>query len=243
MALAEASMHKPSLGRRLLPWVAALLLLALALVAALALRDWLGQESKPQRQVARITVLPDTPPPPPPPPPRDEPKPPPREDAPPPPSAPEPQVAPPAEAPIKMEGAAGSGDSPFQAGSVRNEYSGGAPVVGGSGGGGGVAAAVDRAQHRLYAQALRQQLQSELEQRLRSEAVELSAEFSLWLLPDGSLQRWEVGTASGGAAADASTADLRAALDAAAAGGLRFTTPPPGLTQPLRFRLNVRPAG
>lgn len=240
MPLAEASLHKPSLGRRLLPWAVGLAGLALAVFMALTLRDWLGQDSKPQRQVARITVLPDTPPPPPPPPPREEPKPPPRADAPPPPrAAPQPVQAPPADAAIKMEGAAGSGDSPFQAGTVSNEYTSGAPTVGGTGGGSGTAAAVDRAQHRLYAQALRQQLQGELERRLRSEAVELTGEFSLWLQPDGSLQRWEL-AAGNDAQAEAA---LRAALDEAAAGGLRLAPPPPGLQQPLRFRLQVRPAG
>lgn len=242
MALAEASLKPPTWGRRLLPWLAAVMLLALSVTAAMALRDWLAQESKPQRQIARITVLPDSPPPPPPPP-RDEPKPPPREDAPAPPqAAPQPQDAPPADAPIKMEGAAGDGDSPFQAGAVSNEYSAGAPVVGGTGGGGEPTTAIDRAQHRLYAQALRQQLQTELETRLRSGAVELSGEFSLWLQADGRLQRWEI-SALQGAAADTADADLRAALDAAAGAGLRFAEPPPGLVQPLRFRLNVRPAG
>jgi protein TonB len=237
MPLAEASLHKPGLGRRLLPWALGLAGLALAVLMALTLRDWLGQDSKPQRQVARITVLPDTPPPPPPPP-REEPKPPPRADAPPPPrAAPQPVQAPPADAAIKMEGAAGSGDSPFQAGTVSNEYTGGAPAVGGTRS--GTTSTVDRAQHRLYAQALRQQLQAELERRLRSEAVELTGEFSLWLEPDGSLQRWEL---AAGHDSRAET-ELRSALDAAAGAGLRLPPPPAGLQQPLRFRLQVRPAG
>ncbi len=239
MPLAEDTLHRPSTARRLLPWVAAALALGLATVLALALRDWLGQDTAPKRQVARITVLPDTPPPPPPPPPKELPKPAPRDEpqaAPP--TAPPPVDTPPAEAPIKMEGPAGDGDSPFRAGSVTNEYRGGAPVVGGSGTG-NVGQAVDRATHRLYAQGLRQQLQAELERRLRSEATQLAGDFSLWLQPDGTLERWELGSVAD-AQADA---DLRNALQASTAAGLRFAPPPPGLVQPMRFRLSVKPAG
>jgi hypothetical protein len=201
------------------------------------LKTWLGQEDAPRRQVARITVLPDTPPPPPPPPPKQEVKPPPLSDQAPPPQQQQQEQAPEAPAPIKMEGPAGSGDSPFQAGAVTNDYRGGAPVVGGTGGG-GVDAAIDRAQHRFYAQSLRQQLQGELERRLRSGAVELEGDFSLWLQPDGRIQRWELAPGN-----DTSTdTDLRNALEASA-DSLRFAPPPAALMQPLRFRLNVRPSG
>ncbi len=237
MALAEDSMQAPSTGRRLLNWGGVLLLAVLTVLAALWLKNWVSQDIKPNRQVARITVLPDTPPPPPPPPPKEEQKPPPRDDQPPPPQvAPQPVQAPPAEAPIKMEGAAGSGDSPFQAGAVSNDYRGGAPVVGGQGG--GVPNVADRAQHRLYAQATRQQLQAELERKLRGEATELVVDFSLWLQPDGSIERWDL-RPSGNAQADS---DMRTALDGATP-GLRFAPPPAGLVQPMRFRLSVRPAG
>lgn len=239
MPLAEDTLHTPTLGRRLLPWLLGLALLALVVWAALSLRGWLGQDTQPQRQVARITVLPDTPPPPPPPPPKELPQPTPR-DAPQaaPQPAPQPVQAPPADAPIKMEGAAGSGDSAFGAGTVTNDYRGGAPTVGGTGGG-GIGQAIDRAGHRLYAQGLRQQLQAEMERRLRGEATRLSGDFSLWLLPDGTLQRWELADVAD-AQADA---DLRAALQDSLAAGVRFAPPPAGLVQPLRFRLSVKPAG
>jgi len=236
MALAEDSMQAPSAGRRLLNWAGALLLVVLAVMTALWLKNWVGQDMPPKRQVARITVLPDTPPPPPPPP-KAEQKPPPRDEQPPPQAAPLPVAAPPAEAPIKMEGAAGTGDSPFQAGAVSNEYRGGAPVVG-SPGGGTAPNVVDRAQQRLYAQATRQQLQAELERRMRGDASEQVVDFSLWLQADGSIERWDL-RPSGDAQADS---ELGAVLDGAAP-GLRFAPPPAGLVQPLRFRLNVRPAG
>jgi len=237
MALAEDSIRAPSVGRRLLNWVGALLLVVLAVMTALWLKNWVGEDTAPKRQVARITVLPDTPPPPPPPPPKEEQKRPPRDDQPPPRAAPLPVAAPPAEAPIKMEGAAGSGDSPFQAGTVNNEYRGGTPVVG-SPVGGTAQSVADRAQQRLYAQATRQQLQAELERRMRGDASEQVVDFSLWLQADGSIERWDL-RPSGNAQADS---ELGAALDGAAP-GLRFAPPPAGLVQPLRFRLNVRPAG
>lgn len=180
----------------------------------------------PKRQVARIALMPDTPPPPPPPKElkKEEPVPQarvqPRTD-----EAPKPQ--PPADAPIKMEGAAGDGPSAFAAGAVTNDYRGGPVVSGGAASAPGVA---DRAAERLYANTVRQLLQSEIERRLAPDAGELSANFALWVGADGRIARWE---------SDAEQPPLKTALDAST-DALRLPSPPPIAQQPMRFRLTVR---
>jgi hypothetical protein len=134
-----------------------------------------------------------------------------------------------------MEGAAGDGPSAFAAGSVAKDYAGGAPTTGGSGGPAGTAA--DRAQERFYANTARQLLQGEIERHLKADAEALTATFSIWLAGDGAIQRFEL-TPSGN---DANDLALRAALDETRR---QFKLPPPpalALSQPLRFRLSVRP--
>ena len=238
--LAEDSLAPPSAGRRVAVVLAWLAGAALVLALGWWLKGWVSAPSAPARQVARIAVLPDTPPPPPPPPPKDLPKPEPRDaDRPPPPDAtPKPAApTPPADAPIKMEGAAGDGPSAFQAGPVSRDYQGGAPTIGASAPGGGRSAA-ERAQDRLYAQAARQTLQAEIERRLRVDADTLAASFALWLDRSGAIERVELlpGT-------DARhEAPLREAIEQARQ-GLRLPPPPSGLPQPMRFRLTVRAQG
>ena len=219
---------------------------AKALVAAACLLIglavwWAVQGIKPEgpkRQVAKIAILPDTPPPPPPPPkdekkpapPKDEPKQVLREE-----QIKQPEAPKPAES-LKMEGAAGDGPSAFSAGSVSRDYAGGAATTaGGSAGPAGTAA--DRAQERFYANTARQLLQSEIEKHLKSDADALTATFSVWLTSDGGIQRFEL-VSSGN---DAHDAALRAALDETRR---LFKLPPPpalALSQPMRFRLSVRP--
>ena len=238
--LAEDHLEPPSLRRRML--VIAAVVLAVIAVGSLAwwLKSQLSAPSAAKRQVARITILPDTPPPPPPPPPlKAEPKPPPRDDNKPPPPdlAPKPLQAPvAANEPIKMEGPAGSGDSPFAAGAVNNDYKGGPPTVGASAPGAG--SVVDRAQERFYAQSARQLLQGEIERTLRSETTELVVSFSLWVDRAGAIQQVQL-QPSGSPQDDAA---LQATLDDARR-AFKLPQPPAGLTQPLRFRLTVRPQG
>lgn len=191
----------------------------------------------PKRQVAKISILPDTPPPPPPPPkdekkpepPKDEPKTVMREE-----QVKQVEAPKPAES-IKMEGAAGDGPSAFSAGSVAKEYAGGAPITGGSAGPAGTPS--DRAQERFYANTARQLLQGEIEKHLKSDAEQLTATFSVWLTGDGGIQRFELSPSGN----DANDAALRAALDETRR---LFKLPPPpalALSQPMRFRLSVRP--
>lgn len=191
----------------------------------------------PKRQVAKIAILPDTPPPPPPPPkeekkpepPKDEPKQVMREE-----QVKQVEAPKPAES-IKMEGAAGDGPSAFSAGSVSKDYSGGTPTTGHSGGPAGNAA--DRAQERFYANSARQLLQSEIERHLKADAEQLTATFAIWLDKDGAIQRFELSPSGN----DGNDSALRNALDETRR---QFKLPPPpalALSQPMRFRLSVRP--
>jgi len=160
----------------------------LALFATVGVVVWAGlslakRPAEPMSQVARIALLPDTPPPPPPPPPPEE----------------KPKIEPkneikeidrpkpemPAPEPLKMEGQAGTGPSPFAAGAVKNDYIGG--DIG------------DGSRFSAYVARLAGIIQGELERRkLRVE----SAKLYLWLKPDGSVQRYEIAGASGAGAQD-----------------------------------------
>jgi hypothetical protein len=215
-------------------------LIAAAAFVLLAFAAWWGlthmKAEAPRRQVAKISILPDTPPPPPPPPkeekkpepPKDEPKQVMREE-----QIKQVEAPKPAE-PIKMEGAAGDGPSAFGAGSVNKDYSGGAPTAGGNGSAG---SAADRAQERFYANTARQLLQGEIERHLKADAEQLTATFSIWLDREGGIQRFELSPSGN----DANDTALRAALDETRR---QFKLPPPpalALSQPLRFRLSVRP--
>lgn len=235
--LAEDQTTPTSTGRRIA--LAAAALAGLLLLGALAwwLKQQLSTPEAPRRQVARISILPDTPPPPPPPPPKEQPKPSPRDEARPQPQTPAPQqpVPAPADAPLKMEGAAGTGDSPFAAGNVTADYQGGRPTVGGVAA--SAATVVDRAQARLYATSARGLLRDAIEQHLRSDANALTAEFTVWLAADGAIRRVEL---QPGADARTDTA-LQAALDETQR-QLRLPRPPAAM-QPMRFKLTVRPQG
>ena len=236
-ALAESSLEPTGLRQWLLRGLIAVVVIALLLGLALWLKSMLGGPALAKRQVAKISILPDTPPPPPPPP---------KEEKKPEPPKAEPKqvvreeqikrdVPKPANEPIKMEGQAGDGPSAFSAGTVNNEYKGGVPVIGAASSAAGSNAA-ERAQERFYANAVRQLLHAEIEKNLRSEAGELVATFSVWIEPDGSIRRFDL-TPTGNAARDT---DLRAAFDQTTR---RLQLPSPnGLPQPMRFKLTVRPA-
>ncbi|MBT9456486.1 MAG: TonB C-terminal domain-containing protein [Burkholderiaceae bacterium] len=234
-ALAEDSLQPVSKKQWLLRAVIALVVIALVAALAIWLRGLGSGDTGHKRQVAKISILPDTPPPPPPPPkeekkpepPKDEPKQAMRDEP------PKPEAPKAANEPLKMEGAAGDGPSAFAAGNVKSEYQGGTPNTGAPAAGGTPA---DRAQERLYANNARQLLRDEIEKRLKSESAQLTATFSIWLAADGAIQRFEL-LPSGDAKADA---EMQAALNETSR--LFKLPPPPHLTLPMRFRLSVRPA-
>ena len=236
MKLAEESLDR-SQAQTWAKWAG----IAIGLVVLVAGLTWLASKlvstpSAPKRQVAKISILPDTPPPPPPP--KEEPKkePPKAEAKPAPQDQPKPQQAPPPQQaePLKMEGAAGEGPSAFAAGTVKQDYQGGAVNTGPAS---APHTAVDRANERLYASTARQLLRDEIERQLRADAGQLTATFAVWVAGDGRIQRCEV-QPSGDAAGDTA---MQAALDGVAK-SLRLP-PPPSLQQPMRFRLTVRAQG
>ena len=237
--LAESSLDTTRGAR---PWLVrgGFVLVGVAVLIALGLwvHGMLSAPTAPKRQTARISILPDTPPPPPLPP-NEEKKPePPKEstrqalrEQP----IKQEQPKPAEPAPLKMEGQAGEGPSAFGAGAVGSEYKGGTPVIGNATGGGGANPA-DRAQERFYANAVKQLLHDEIERHLPPNAGELSATFSVWVEPDGSIRRFEL-VPTGDAGRDR---DLRAAFDQTAQS--LHLPGPGGLPQPMRFKLVVRPA-
>lgn len=109
----------------------ALLILALLAGIGYGIKKLFSGGATQKKQITTVKLLPDTPPPPPPPPPKEPPKETPKEQPKEAPKEPEPKPveAPPAEN-LKMEGAAGDGPSPFQAGAVNNEYKGGEVTTG-----------------------------------------------------------------------------------------------------------------
>lgn len=236
MQLAEDSIAPVTARVWLRRGVVALFLVGTVAGLAVIARTLVSAPDAPKRQVAKISILPDTPPPPPPP--REEPK-----------KVspkdeqkqvvqqeqPKPQQAPPADAPIKMEGAAGDGPSAFGAGTVTQDYTGGPPVLGAASG--PASTGIDRANERFYANSARQLLRDEIERQLRPEAGELTATFAIWVEPDGRIRRYEVNP-TGDSARDT---DMGQALEGASR-SLRL--PAPGaLNQPMRFRVTVRPQG
>jgi periplasmic protein TonB len=155
--------------------------LACAIILFMSLVTWAGLSlsrgaKTPNRQIAKIALLPDTPPPPPPPPekPKIEPK---NEikqqiDKPKMETPPEPQQ-------LKMEGQAGEGPSPFAAGEVKNDY------IGGDIGNG--------ERFASYVGRVAQLIQDEL---TRHKAKVGSARVLLWLAADGAVQRFEIRSGS-----------------------------------------------
>ena len=236
-ALAEDSIEATSWTSRLLKVGGALLLVGLLIAAAFYLRSLAGQDTSPKRQIAKITILPDTPPPPPPPPPKET-KPPPETQAKAMPDAPlkPAEVPQPANAPLKMEGEAGDGPSAFAAGTVNKEYSGGAVSAGAEQPGGAMSS--DRAQERFFANTARQLLRDAIERHLKSDATQATAEFSVWIARDGGIARFEL-RATGD---DRLDRELNAALDETSR-ALKLPPPPQAAAQPMKFRLNVRPLG
>jgi protein TonB len=219
------------LWRKAMPLLLILAVMGLIVYGVSKMMGTSGGDAR--KQMVKIAVLPDTPPPPPPPP-EKKPEPPKEEpkqamqteqlkvDTPPP---------PPGE-PLKMEGAAGDGDSPFATGPVTRETNG-ANLDGG-----GVAAqpkAVDRAKFKYYGNSARQMLRAELEKTLPPELLKLGARLSIWIDEGGAISHFEVLGLTDKSAQD----QLREAMEGAAR-HYRLA-PPAGMPQPIELRLSVNP--
>ncbi|MQY51009.1 TonB C-terminal domain-containing protein [Rhodocyclus tenuis] len=200
-------------------------LLAVAAVLGIGLALWglkslLGGGHERPRKPPTVTLMPDTPPPPPP---KEERKPePPKEEKKEMRNEP-PKEAPPAQnAPLKMEGAAGDGGSPFAAGSVGRDY------VGGS---------IGSALQNAYAGRLQRHLQEELNRNRKLRESDYRITVRLWLRHDGTVERAELAQSAGNAALDQL---LRETLLQIAP---MREAPPDNMPQPIRIRITARGAG
>jgi len=180
MSTLALGLQKPPDNRRRMQqrllWVVGMLLSTCAMVWGAM--TFMHTSSVPRRQVARITILPDTPPPPPPP---DEARPPPKQVEAHEMNIPKPET-PPAPAQLKMEGQAGEGPSAFASGEVKQDYIGG--DIG------------DGSRYSAYVARLEQRVQAEL---TRHKLHVSNLRVYLWLGPDGTIKRYAV---EGGSAGD-----------------------------------------
>lgn len=181
-----------------------------------------GKSGKPRKPPV-VTLLPDKPPPPPPPP-KEEKKPePPKENK-------DVKIEPPKEAPqpaqnepLKMEGAAGDGDSAFGAGTVGREYAGG--NIGATG-----------AAQGMYAGRLQRHLQEQLSRNRKLKESDYRVTVRVWLRRDGSVEKADLAQSTGNSGLDEL---LREALLQVAA---MREAPPENMPQPIRIRITARGA-
>lgn len=207
-------------------WVSIVVIAVLG-AALIALVTWgimtlMGGKSGKPRKPPVVTLLPDKPPPPPPPP-KEEKKPePPKENK-------DVKIEPPKEAPqpaqnepLKMEGAAGDGDSAFGAGTVGREYAGGA--IGGAG------------MQGMYAGRLQRHLQEQLSRNRKLKESDYRVTVRVWLRRDGSVEKADLAQSTGNGGLDEL---LREALLQVAA---MREAPPENMPQPIRIRITARGA-
>ncbi len=209
-------------------WVSIVVIAVLG-AAVIALVTWgvmtlMGGKSGKPRKPPVVTLLPDKPPPPPPPP-KEEKKPePPKE------SPKDVKMEPPKEAlqqaqnePLKMEGAAGDGDSAFGSGTVGREYAGG--NIGSTG-----------AVHGMYVGRLQRHLQEQLSRNRKLKESDYRVTVRVWLRRDGSVEKADLAQSTGNSGLDEL---LRDALLQVAA---MREAPPENMPQPIRIRITARGA-
>lgn len=223
----ESSSLRRWLGRGAI----AAVLLGVVIGTGFLVKNLLDAPPATKRQVAKISILPDTPPPPPPPP-KEEKKPPPPKEEPKQVMREEPvkQDVPKQDQQIKMEGTAGDGPSAFGAGTVTQDYKGGTP---GSGDGGGV----NRLVMNSYANAATRALNDHLAREKELKQQNYKVNVNLWLNADGSLQRAELAGTTGNETVDGT---MREALARFPGTGRSV---PDKLPQPLRLLISNRMLG
>lgn len=196
---------------------------------------WLANElvnmkSDKPKKPPKISLLPDRPPPPPPPP-KEEKKPEPpkvvqkevKVEAP---KAPTPQSA---EAPLKMEGAAGDGPSAFSSGPVTQDYIGGPTVA--------PPPVASKLMQGVFAERLQRHLQTELNRNRKLKDSDYRVSLRVWIGRDGAVQRAELVQSTGSQAIDEL---LQQTLTQIAA---MREPPPDSLPQPIRIRITARGSG
>lgn len=219
--LAEEELERSDASRR---WriIGGVLLVVAGVAVVIYLLQGMGKSGPVnQRQVTRITVLPDTPPPPPPPPPKEQPK----ETKDIKQDQPRPVDVPQEAQQLKMEGAAGEGASPFAAGAVANDYIGG-KVGDGRG-----------MQLAFFSNALQRHIQDELARNRLLKKSDYRVTVKVWIGADGAIRRAELAGSTGN---DDTDRAIRAALTDL--GPLRSAVPE-NLPQPIKLRITNRMTG
>ena len=213
-------------------WLKTLLfvLLGLAVLALLGMgiKSLMGGKSGKPRKPTSVTLLPDKPPLPPPPPKEEKRPEPPKDDR------KEMKVVPqnvqtpqPAQnEPLKMEGAAGEGGSPFGAGTVGREYAGGA--VGGTGSVGAV--------QSMYSGRLQRHFQEQLSRNRKLRESDYRVTVKIWLKRDGTLEKAELAGSTGNETLDELLQESLQQIPP-----MRETVPE-NLAQPLKIRITNRGA-
>ncbi|MBC7756729.1 MAG: TonB C-terminal domain-containing protein [Bdellovibrio sp.] len=191
-----------------------------------------GGSAKHSPKVTKI-ALKDLPPPPPPPPPKEQPK-----EIPKPTQQkevkvdqPKPAPAPPTEV-LKMDGPAGSGDSPFAAGNPTGEYKGEAlgdtKTIGGG---------PDKHQFDWYTGLIKEKIEDAItkDKALASGAYKIVVK--VWIASNGRIQRYELTNSTGDTAIDGL---IKKALDDMPA---ISEAPPSDMPQPVKLRVTARSVG
>jgi outer membrane biosynthesis protein TonB len=187
----------------------------------LAVKSLMTANTSNKKAPTTIKIMPDTPPPPPPPP-KEPPKEQPKEMKV---EQPRPQEAPqpPAET-LKMEGAAGDGPSPFQSGTVTDEYKGGTTIGG-------------KDRFGWFTGLLKGQIENALAKDKELAKGDYRLVVKVWIAQSGKIDRYELEGSSGNAQTD----DLiKAALSTISS----VSEPPPEqMPQPVKLRITSRSTG
>lgn len=209
-------------------WLTILVVVLLG-IALLGLIGWgvmslMGGKSGKARKPSTVNLLPDKPPPPPPPPKEDKKPEPPKEDK----KdikieQPKEQAQPAQNEPLKMEGAAGDGESAFGAGSVGRDYAGG--TIGATG-----------AQQGMYAGRLQRHLQEQLSRNRKLKESDYRVTLRVWLRRDGSVEKAELAQSTGSAALDELLQEVLLQV------GPMREAPPENMPQPIKIRVTARGA-
>lgn len=201
-----------------------LAIIVLMVLVAYGLYNMLGGKASRSKHPPKISLIPATPPPPPPPP---------KEEKRPEPPKVEKEVKmmqeekreqPPADASLKMEGAAGDGPSLFGAGKVTNEDL--SHIGSGNGSGGNLINPFN-----TYAMTVKGELQRKLARNSDLKRRHYKVELLLWITLDGHLKRFELLNSSNDDETDGAIRDALAAFPA-------FSEPPPEkMPQPIKLRI------
>ena len=191
--------------------------LLVALAIAYVVQNLMNGKTNTKKMVTTIKLMPDTPPPPPPPPPKEPPKEQPKEIKI---EQPKPQEAPqPPSEVLKMEGAAGDGDSPFESGKVTNDYKG--VTIG------------NTSRFKSYLGGLQKSIRDELSRNERLRKGEYKAVVSIWIDRNGDIERFELLGSSG-------EPDVDAAMKKVLSSIKHFVEPPSDMAQPIKLRISSR---